>query len=89
MNSAYSPTRTHNVSFDVTVTDLIATLEKTHEHGTLSEVTKALQLALHDIVCSKRLKREELLQIKTFADNYALEFISQDATSRIRNLTAN
>lgn len=91
MNASYTPNprRKYIVETELYVDDLIAVLDAIGRNPKLREVHKSLSNALHNIVCTERITREELVKILKIANDQQLDFLKMDCESRIRNLSSN
>ena len=89
MRGSYNSSKTYEMRFEVSIEDFIKLMDKANEEKNLGKISQVMLQGLHDLVCSQRMSREEIIKIKEFAAKNQLEFLKNDCDARIRNLSAN
>lgn len=89
MNALYRFRRKYIVETEMYIDDILKGIETLSSNKDCKDLTKALVQSIHNIVCTERISREDLVKIKKVAKDLKEEFLEKDCDARLRNLAAN
>lgn len=90
MNAAYSPRKSFEFDVILSIPQMIMVLEGLRKTSMKEGLLiSRLDNALHDVLCSQRMDKKDLIEAKDYATRYELQYILNDCNARLRNLAAN